>query len=194
MRPGTYTPLATAPHLTAPWLSPQCRAGSSPKEIEALLRQDTSALPFLKPALLRHLERFPSTRNGLGRVEDLALRLIDEGNHNFAKLFAKFGEAEPVYGFGDLQFYTELARWAHSAKPLLELHSAGIFDFSKMPEDFSQLSFSISEVGKAVLAGDQDFVEINEVDFWLGGVHLKSDNDLWRWEEARQTLVRERGG
>src|SRR2546425_1719218 len=35
----------------------------------ALLKSDLSALPFLKEALTRHLQRFPSTRNGLGRVE-----------------------------------------------------------------------------------------------------------------------------
>src|SRR6266403_2317631 len=35
----------------------------------ALLDSDTSALPFLKGALRKHLQRFPSTGNGLGRIE-----------------------------------------------------------------------------------------------------------------------------
>src|SRR6266404_3630170 len=39
----------------------------------ALLESDTSALPFLKTALSKHLQRFPSTANGLGRIERVGL-------------------------------------------------------------------------------------------------------------------------
>ncbi len=40
-----------------------------PTAIEALLRTDTSALPYLAAALERHLEEFPSTVDGLSRTE-----------------------------------------------------------------------------------------------------------------------------
>ena len=36
----------------------------TPKALEAFLQQDTSALPFLKAALQKHLARFPSAKNG----------------------------------------------------------------------------------------------------------------------------------
>ena len=40
-------------------------SSSNPKEIESLLESDLRELPFLKSALTKHLQRFPSVRNGL---------------------------------------------------------------------------------------------------------------------------------
>src|SRR6266508_1132646 len=57
---------------------------SDPGDIERVLRGDTSPLPFLRAALAAHLRRFPSTRNGLGRVENRALELIHSGVKRFS--------------------------------------------------------------------------------------------------------------
>ena len=78
-------------------------SASNPKEIESLLESDLTELPFLKSALAKHLQRFPSVRNGLGRVENLALELVAGGQHEFRFLFSEFGNREPEYGFGDAQ-------------------------------------------------------------------------------------------
>lgn len=55
-------------------------SSSKPTEIEALISDDASALPFLRTALAKHLQRFPSTRNGLGRIENVALKLVADGS------------------------------------------------------------------------------------------------------------------
>ena len=52
---------------------------SNPTDIENVLQGDTSPLPFLSAALRAHLKRFPSTKNGLGRIENRALELIHAG-------------------------------------------------------------------------------------------------------------------
>jgi hypothetical protein len=46
----------------------------------------------------------------------------------------------------------------------------------------------ITETGQRVLQGQADFVELNGIDLWLGGVHLRADN-LWRWDN-QQILAR----
>src|SRR5207245_418335 len=66
------------------------------------------ALPFLKSALFKHLERFPSLRNGLGREASLCLKLVADGHSEFKALFPAFGKREPLYGFGDAQVFLEL--------------------------------------------------------------------------------------
>jgi hypothetical protein len=33
-----------------------------------------------------------------------------------------------------------------------------------------------------VLEGKEDFLELNDVDLWLGGVHLQSEKNEWRLE------------
>ncbi|HEV2884725.1 MAG TPA: hypothetical protein VGW36_07705, partial [Pyrinomonadaceae bacterium] len=51
------------------------------------------------------------------------------------------------------------------------------------PEFVSKATFSITETGKRVLKSEKDFVSLNGLDQWLGGVHLRPDN-MWRWDKA----------
>ena len=56
-------------------------AASSPDplSLSAMLASDTSALPQLHRTLICHLSRFPSVKNGLGRVENLVLEIAASG-------------------------------------------------------------------------------------------------------------------
>ena len=163
-------------------------SSSNPKEIESLLDSDLAALPFLKTALVKHLRRFPSTDNGLGRIGNVSLELIAKGFGNFRSLFPAFLRREPEYGFGDAQLYLELKRLANASAPLVKLTGG-----KRLRVDAAQMllsSFEITEHGKAVLAGDQDFVASNGIDDWLGGVHLVGSEAQWRWEERAQELLK----
>ena len=151
-----------------------------------LLNSDTSALPFLKDALSKHLQRFPSTGNGLGRVERVGLDLVAKGFCNFKSLFPAFARREPEYGFGDAQFYFELKRLAAATIPALTLTVPD----RRAATDQAQMllsSFEITEYGKAVLVGEEDFVRSNGIDHWLGGVHLVGSEAAWRWDEGRKS-------
>lgn len=163
------------------------RAYSAPDAVALinLLKTDTSALPFLDTALRKHLQRFPSTRNGLGRVENAGLQLIAEGYHQFKSLFPAFMRHEPEYGFGDAQFYLELKRLAHVQNPLVTNGGNPTLD----PARILFSSFDITEHGRAVLAEEEDFVIQNGIDEWLGGIHLKGREAAWRWDDETQQLL-----
>ena len=154
----------------------------------ALLNSDTSALPFLQNALSKHLQRFPATDNGLGRVERTGLDLVAKGFSNFKALFPAFARREPEYGFGDAQFYLELKRLADAAIPAL---NSTVADKQAAPDPAQMLlaSFEITEYGKALLVGEEDFVRSNGIDHWLGGVHLVGSEASWRWDEEAQELL-----
>src|ERR1051326_261129 len=159
-------------------------SASDPSQIESLLAADTAALPFLKPALFKHLERFPSVRNGLGRVQDLILELIAAGDGEFKKLFPAFGKREPLYGFGDAQVFLELKRLTKGLHRLLEMiHKRNVSPAG------SNASFQITDHGQAVLHGEADFIGLNGIDMWLGGVHLQGNEAAWRWDEQRHALI-----
>jgi hypothetical protein len=163
-------------------------SSSNPKEIESLLESDLSPLPFLKIALVKHLRRFPSTDNGLGRIGNVGLELIASGYRNFKSLFPAFVRREPEYGFGDAQLYLEMKRLARASTPLLKLGGVD----RRGSKDAAQMllsSFEITEYGKAVLAGEADFISSNGIDQWLGGVHLKGSEAGWRWEEQAGELL-----
>src|SRR5207249_3376460 len=144
------------------------------------MRSDMSALPFLKDALKKHLERFPSTRNGLGRVENTALALVPAGHNKFRSLFPAFSRRESAYGFGDAQVYLALESIMTVRKPLLIQDNS--HQWSKDSAQMLLASFELTDEGKAVLAGEEDFVVMNGIETWLGGIHLSGKEAAWRWD------------
>lgn len=166
----------------------QAYCSPDPTAIEKLLAADTSVMPFLKPALQLHLERFPFVRNGLGRIQNRGLEFIQSGSHKFIDLFPRFGEAEPVYGLGDAQFWIALRQMSDAPEPLLRVRNGNGADHKLTPEKIQQSAFEVTETGVAVLKGKADFVELNGVDLWLGGVHLVGRRDLWRWDDQNRRL------
>jgi hypothetical protein len=165
------------------WLAYSAREANG---LLALIDSDLSALPFLPIALSKHLQRFPSTKNGLGRIGNVGLELIASGQRKFTSLFPAFASREPEYGFGDAQFFLELKRLAGVAKPLLRVNGNG----SAMESAQMLLSsFEITEHGQAVLSGTEDFVHSDGIDQWLGGIHLEGNEVRWRWDEQEQKLL-----
>jgi hypothetical protein len=47
---------------------------------------------------------------------------------------------------------------------------------------------SLTEFGKAVLAGDENFRRHNSIDRWWGGTHLTNER-LWRWDPETRSLI-----
>ena len=162
----------------------QAYCSRDPTDIQSLVETDIDALPFLPAALRVHLRRFPSTRNGLGRIENCALEIIGSGTASFGEVFRKFQDVEPIYGTGDAQFWIALRRLIDVSQPLLSLTNATI-----TTDVDPSAQFEITELGKSVLAGEGDFVSINGINQWLGGVYLEDDRALWRWDEETEKLV-----
>jgi hypothetical protein len=166
-------------------------SSSNPHDIEKILESDTRCLPFLQPALSAHLRRFPSTTNGLGAIEARALGAIQNGLETFGSLFQSFGAAEPVYGLGDSQFWMTLRRMTDARQPLLELKNGS--KHAKLGREVKpQTAFEITDVGQRVLQGHADFVELNGIDLWLGGVHLSDNKPAWRWDDPLGRIVSDR--
>lgn len=174
---------------TSAWTA-YCSA--DPNDIQKLLRTDTSALPFLSAALRAHLKRFPSTKNGLGHIENRALQLIDSGIESFSELFSKFGETEPIYGLGDAQFWLSIRRMTDGGQPLLEVDRLDNEQLDRQllkPEIVNKAKFRLTEFGKVALRGEADCVSVTGVDFWLGGVNLSESKNLWRWNEESGLVI-----
>jgi hypothetical protein len=183
-QPVTSAQLSLAASTWRAYRSPYATA------VEHILRTDTSALPFLDAALRAHLERFPSTKNGLGRIENRALQRIGQGVDSFIQLFGFFVSAESVYGFGDAQFWLALQRLIAAREPVLTI--SGIAgepeDLKLTPEIVSSARFQLTGFGESVRKGEADFLSRNGVDLWLGGVHLEDVKNLYRWNEESRAL------
>jgi hypothetical protein len=162
---------------------------SDPTAIETFVETDTSAMPFLKQALKLHLERFPFVRNGLGRIQNRGLEFIQDGSRKFVELFPRFGNAEPRYGLGDAQFWMSLRKMSDAQQPLLKISNGDSSNGQLSSEKIQEASFELTETGTAVLKNQADFVDVNGVDTWLGGVHLNGKRHIWRWDDRQQKLA-----
>ena len=152
-----------------------------PTEIERFIATDTSALPFLAAALRRHLEQFPSVDNGLSRTERQALLVIHEhGALSGGQLFIAVQRQDEHVFMGDCSFYRMMADLSEARHSLIQI------------SDRSQRSLgsvTITEAGRRVIEGRADHIDLNGIDRWIGGVHLKGDKAAWRWDRASQRII-----
>lgn len=167
---------------TASWTA---YCSEDPTDLEQLLKTNSSSLPFLSEALKIHLQRFPSTKNGLGRVENTVLGLLNDRAISFGELFPRFAELEPLFGFGDMQLWLTLRRLNEVRHPLCAVSGE-----SQMHKEISASAvFEITTAGKAVLSGDNDLIALYGIENWLGGVHLSGKKNIWRWDEEGKALI-----
>jgi hypothetical protein len=125
--------------------------------VRDLLATDTSALPFLRPAFERWLEEFPSLPDGLPRTERQILRAVAAGNQAFETIFRANQEQELAPFMGDSVVEMRLAALTNAPTPLL-----------------TRAPIMLTPAGSRVLGGEVDARQLNGIDRWFGGVHLKS--------------------
>jgi hypothetical protein len=164
-----------------------------PTDIEKITESDTSPLPFLKNALRRHLEQFPSLQNGLSRTEHQALSVLHEhGPISAARLFIAVQRSEDPLFMGDISFYRLLIGMASGANRLVETADSAelkLGDRNPAFERWTNSPVSITEAGLRVLRGREDYIKSNGIDRWLGGVHLCGAEAVWRWDREASRLT-----
>lgn len=156
-----------------------------PHAIEALLAGNMSPLPYLAGALVRHLEQFPSTRNGLSRSEQQALEAIAAGAATVRDAYmASHQRREDPIWLGDATFATYVDDLARGSAPLVALG-----DEAADGDPSLARTVALTDAGRRVLDGGDDRVRLNGIDRWLGGVHLAGNEAAWRWDAERRRLV-----
>ena len=156
----------------------------TPEPLDALRHGDTSALPYLAPALSRFLQEYPWTRDGLSRTERRLLELADRDGIALRKAFRRMHEGEDAYYVTDSSLAAVAETLARAAPPLLAL------DLSPADEGLVLKGHvTLTAVGRSVLSGELDRVATCGIDKWLGGVHLHGHGRLWRWDGTRQCIV-----
>lgn len=165
-----------------------------PAPLEALLAGDTRALPYLAAALTRHLEEYPAVGDGLAHSERGLLQVIAAGEETPRAIFAAQQALEQAPYMGDLPLWSHLRDLGAGPRPLIALADGGGRFLAPHeapdPDQFAAQRVTLTDDGRAVLAGQADYLALNGIDRWLGGVHLRAGAPLWRWDAAARRLVR----
>jgi hypothetical protein len=129
---------------------------SDPAALRSMLDEDLTAFPYMRAALQRFLEEYPSDFNGLGRIDHQIVTLLSERARSFAELFAANAALEEAMFLGDATFHAHVVALAEARVPLVETGDV----------------IRITQAGREVAAGGLNAVELNGIDRWFGGVHL----------------------
>lgn len=169
----------------------QALASDDPRTIEALAREPHDCLPYLQEAMRRRLEQFPSVENGLNRLEQEALMCIADGCEQLMPLFGAVSDMEPPPFFGDIMLWRTAADLADGEQPLVDLTGPGplVRPLWDPVEDLSAWRVGITDTGRDVLAGQQDWPALRPMDRWSGGVHLQGRDPVWRWSRDEERLM-----
>jgi hypothetical protein len=160
---------------------------ADPTAIEAVIASNTDALPFLRSALTRLLEEYPSAQTGLSRTEHQALEALLEGPATPVWLFQASNAKEDAPFLGDIIFWTFLYQMSVGPHPLI-----ASTDGPQLPDpladpdsaEFAASTIQLTDSGRDVLAGKADAIDLNGIDRWIGGVHLSGAGSTWRWDET----------
>jgi hypothetical protein len=158
---------------------------ATPQALDDLTRSDTAGLPYLAPALVRLLQEYPWTTDGLSRTERRLLRLAEAGSITLSAAFPRMHADESAYYVTDTSLVDLVETLSRTSPPLLT-HSLP----AESTHEWFRASVTITPAGRAVLRGDQDRVSLCGVNRrWLGGVELNDEATLWRWDDGRQRII-----
>jgi hypothetical protein len=171
-------------------------ASDDPRNLAALARSGTPALPIMAPALHLHLRELPSVENGLRLTEQLILQIVSES-----------AAAAPMRAWGDVW---PLLKKRESICWVTDTHFRDVINYIlavsepvmtftrdpplpghtsvETPGRFLQL-LAITELGRAVLRGERDWLSLRPQPRWVGGVHIQPGGAGWRWDEAKRDAV-----
>jgi hypothetical protein len=166
-----------------------------PSEISRLLDGTTSALPYVAPALKRHLEEFPAVGSGLSRSEREAMTAIAEGHTTPVAAFLEVANRQESIFLGDIIFYSYLERLSGKKNALLTWSdgSSVVSPTSENSREFVKRELKLTPLGREVLAGNKDWQRINTQSRWLGGVEIAPGGGSWRWDTVQRILVKPSG-
>jgi hypothetical protein len=165
-----------------------------PRAIVHVLERVTD-LPHLPAALRRHLQQFPAVRNGLSRTEQQTLEAVARGLSLARDVFFQANhQSEEAVFMGDAAFLFHIRGLVQGQRPLLDRAVKAVpAGESRAPRSSAHAlsldtEFTITDDGRRVLAGDADRIALCGIDRWLGGVHLRGQGPVWRWNDRTGVL------
>jgi hypothetical protein len=169
-------------------------ANPDPRPLAAIMRTGTPALPLLAPALHRHLRELPSSVNGLSLTEQLALTVMAKplsrwgGTVTLGRIYSTMHwDTDPLPGQGDGQARDRVLNMEGASARVFERRS-GVGPDGKSQPPWTDI-LSITDVGRAVLKGDVDFMSLTPPSRWVGGVEVGAGMPDWRWNDRVRDAV-----
>lgn len=170
-RPVTDDQLALGQNIWRALRSPD------PTGLHRLAQSGTPALPDCSIALKRHLQELPHVNTGLALTERLILQILADEPRTAGRTFGALTQRyEPLPFLGDLMFLHIVLETQKTDQPTINI------EIGPEPGRWPTWQLSITPLGKAVLAGEVDFLSLNPPTRWVGGIQIIPGKPAWRWD------------
>ncbi len=161
----------------------------SGNDMNRLLIEDTTDLPFLQEAFARFLMEFPGLEAGISKTQLMTLQIIEDGFEKPTRIFKEYLNRESVNWCGDWSFWTYLEQLINCQTPLIRPCNFKKYIPPLMDEKlFLEQKLELSKLGEQVLAGKATFLDHNTINHWKGGIHITNDRH-WCWDDSKGRLV-----
>jgi hypothetical protein len=140
---------------------------TEPDALFAQTERDAQGLPFLRAALRRLCQEFPWTGDGLSRSQRHALQAVAAGPARADELFRRAQAREEAPFLGDTTFAAIVRDLQMQPAPLVEGADGALEPTAR---------------GRSALAGGEDWLQVQPLDRWIGGVHLTREQ-CYRWND-----------
>jgi hypothetical protein len=160
-----------------------CR--EQPVALSELAGEDLSALPLLRAAVIRLLEQYPWTGDGLSRMERETMEAAADGPRELSAVLRSSG-----LDGDEAPFLFHIRSMCGGERHLIQL-DGGLADEDGPPYDEAiwKRQLQLTDIGRKILTGQADCIRLYGIDRWIGGVHLKGARAAWRWDGRRRVLV-----
>ncbi len=176
----------------------RCFAEPDPRYLLHFKRQDMSTMPYLYDAMKRLQQQYPSTMNGLSRTQRQVMDVVDGYPEiGVQAAFEKVQAMEERPFLSPAMFWMVLKELSRCDAPALEIwkqedskqeNASASTSKSNLQELFQICHLRITDVGREVLRYHLDWLQVNGINRWIGGVHLQ-DGNIWRYDPKRSQLV-----
>lgn len=155
---------------------------------------DISSMPFLKSAMSRLIQQFPSKINGLSQTELLILQSLRSHFNEPDEMFQFVQAKEPAPFVNRAMFYAYLQNLMTSKVPLLKKEHTEVEEVIDAEsaevceiESRAIVRFALTDAARQILYNWSDWVQLNGLNRWIGGVHLQEGN-IWRFNKETKEL------
>lgn len=192
-KPNPPVVTLTQDHLELAGRAWRAYRAPTPRTWFDFLKTDLSLLPQLEQCVVDLLEELPGVTTGLGATETRILDLVARGDVQPLDVFPGYQKRNDRRVFDYWEVGALLDGLARCPVPAVSGLEEGPFSLD-MHNDalrharYKQSRLSITDLGKAVLAGREDFSRHNPTERWWGGTLLTHER-LWRWDSQRRLLV-----
>ncbi|MCK1287831.1 hypothetical protein IVB41_28400 [Bradyrhizobium sp. 44] len=191
LNPPTVKP--TKDHLDLTGRAWRAYRAPTPQDWFDLLKADLGLLPQLGQCVADLLDELPSVAIGLGATETRMLELIAPGDVHPFDVFPGEQKRNERRVFDYWEVGALLDGLVRCPEPAISGLDEGPFTLDMHNDPlrharYKQSRLSLTDFGKAVLAGEDDFLRHNPIHRWWAGTELTNER-LWRWDRESRSLV-----